>query len=447
MDVVLGLAVLGLLVWWFLARRRKRPEPSPQTRSFPPAAGRSPQVEYVRPQTPHEELGAPRERMPFASAGMRGPLFSYAGTGRGERIAGPYAVIDVETTGFSPQHGDRVIEIAVARVDAAGRIEDEYATLLNPQGRDTGAVFVHGLSNDSVRNAPLFAEVAGELLARLDGAVVVAHNAVFEERFLAAEFARAGIALPRMPALCTLWLGQRTFATPNHTLRTLARHAEIPLVDAHAALGDVRAVAQLLPRMLERHGGPLTYPCPVGVMPAVRTGTARPKTRAVELRKGSDGWMASLLARLPMTAGEANDAEASAYLDALSIALEDGKIVSEEAKLLAGLAGVAGLGAAQVAALNERLLESMREAAFEDQVLTVTELRQLRAAAKALGVSDYFDDLQPTIPTPRSALADDPAGKVPRAAPSGASARSPQRRCGHCRTPGHYRSTCPQLAA
>jgi DNA polymerase III epsilon subunit-like protein len=81
--------------------------------------------------------------------------------------------------GFSPGKGDRIIELAIARVDRNGRIEDEYATLLNPEGRDTGAVFVHGISNEAVRNAPLFSDVLADVLSRLDGAVIVAHNAVF----------------------------------------------------------------------------------------------------------------------------------------------------------------------------------------------------------------------------------------------------------------------------
>lgn len=387
--------------------------------------------------------------MPFAAPGMRGPLFVYGGPGSGRAGGhvhdGPYAVIDVETTGFSSAHGDRVIEIAVARVDAAGRIEDEYATLLNPQGRDTGPVFVHGISNDAVADAPSFAEVAGEVLARLDGAVVVAHNAVFEERFLAAEFARAGIATSPVPALCTLWLGRAVFDTPNHKLATLARHAGVPLVGAHAALGDVRAVAALLPQMLGRHRGPLAYDCPpAGLGASWPVGDVPPCTRAVELRKGTDGWMASLLARLPMSAADVADADADQYLDALATVLEDGKIVGEEARLLARLAGQAGMGAAQVAALNERFLEAMREAAFADDILTPAELRTLTATAKALGVPGYFDDL---VPNPPAAAV--PAGGMATTMPcaAGITAAVPQqRRCGHCRTAGHYRKTCPELA-
>src|SRR3954467_8132993 len=170
-------------------------------------------------------------------------------------VDAPYAVIDVETTGFSPAAGDRIVEVAIARVDAHGRIEDEYATLVDP-GRDVGPVFVHGISNTEVLGAPTFADIAGELLDRMDGAVVVAHNATFEERFLAAEFARMGLALPLNPALCSLWLARRTLQAPNHKLTTLARVTGLSTAGAHTALGDVRTVAALLPQMLAAHGEP-----------------------------------------------------------------------------------------------------------------------------------------------------------------------------------------------
>jgi DNA polymerase-3 subunit epsilon len=329
------------------------PTPSPSPSSRTPASrptdrpGPAPARAYTTPRPASAGATPARDRMPFASPGMKGTLFTYGGPAcRGSREhTGSYAVIDLETTGLAPTRGDRIIEIAVARVDADGRIEDEYATLINPEGRDTGPVFIHGISNDAVAKAPTFAEVAPELLARLDGAVVVAHNAPFEERFLGTELTRAGHTGMRMPALCTLWLGQQTFRTPNHKLGTLARAAGIPLVDKHAALGDVRAVAGLLPRMFDTYGQPVHYTSATFTGPrGTALGTVRPVTRAVELRKGTDGWMHSLMARLPMSASDVDDAAAEVYLDALAEALADGKIIGEEAKYLAKLAGSAGMG-------------------------------------------------------------------------------------------------------
>ncbi|WP_051549476.1 3'-5' exonuclease [Nocardioides sp. URHA0032] len=328
-------------------------------------------------------------------------MFRYGGATVRDGVEhfGPYAVIDFETTGLSPRR-DRVVEVAIARVDANGRIEDEFATLVNPV-RDVGPTFIHGITNAQVKNAPVFAEVAPELLARMSGAVVVAHNATFEEAFLAAELKRAGIDVVPVPALCTLWLGRQTFATPNYKLGTLARAGGVPLVDKHAALGDVRAVSRLLPQMTDRLSSPMRYSVKTPTWPP--TNPARPLpvvTRAVALRKGTDGWMHTLVSRLPGTGLAPDDAAAEAYLDALAEVLSDGRLTGEEADALAHLAGSAGMGGAQVIGLNERFLDGLKAAALEDDLLTAAEIRQLRTAAKALSLPDYYGDLQPTAPTP-----------------------------------------------
>ena len=65
-----------------------------------------------RPSGSPPRPAAPEERLPFAEPGMRGRLFHYGGDGPGFEVDAPYAVIDVETTGFSPASGDRIVEIA-----------------------------------------------------------------------------------------------------------------------------------------------------------------------------------------------------------------------------------------------------------------------------------------------------------------------------------------------
>lgn len=440
MEVLIFLLLIAAVIW--AVRRSRKPKPTqPGVAPSQPASKEASRTVAPVPRTETTNARPAGAGMRFAEPGRTGSLFSYGGPSRGRGYVhdGPFAVIDVETTGFSPGKGDRIIELAIARVDRNGRVEDEYATLLNPEGRDTGAVFVHGINNDAVRQAPLFSDVIGDVLARLEGTVVVAHNAVFEERFLAAELERAGIATPYFPALCSLWLGQQTFDTPNHKLGTLAQHAGIPLHDAHAALGDVRATAALLPLMLDRFGSGLEFghgPAS-GLSNPYRLGAVSPVTRAVSMRKGSDGWMASLMSRLPMSTEDVSDATAAAYLEAVASALEDGKIVGEEAKMLARIAGNGGMGAAQVRGLNERFLEMMREAALADHILTSTELADLNRAALALSSPDYFDDLAATASEAKSAGTQLTPGLTnPTRAP---------RKCGHCRTPGHYRSNCPDL--
>jgi DNA polymerase-3 subunit epsilon len=429
-GVAIGLMVLAggaLLVALLLSVRsgkKKRPAPAPRAAAAPRRAAapvpvtelettRMPPVQQAAaPATASPAVATPRSqpRPAFAEPGVRGSLFHYGGKGSGWELDAPFAVVDVETTGFSPRTGDRIVEIAIARVDARGRIEDEYATLVDP-GRDVGPVFVHGISNIDIRDAPRFADIAGDVLDRLDGAIVVAHNAVFEDRFLAAEFARAGIDVPTAPALCSLWLARRTMRTPNHKLRTLARYAGVSTADEHAALGDVRMVAALLPEMLALAGGPLRYPCAPAEMPLLDPGAA-PKTRAPELRRTADNWLASLMARLPRAVAEARDVDAQRYLDQLTAALEDGKIIGAEATALARLAGSAGLGVDQVVSLHRRFLDAVRDLALADDILTTVELRKLRTTADVLGLPGYFDELRPTSPQDLMARQRIPAPRV-----------------------------------
>ncbi len=104
-----------------------------------------------------------------------------------------YAVVDLETTGTSVE-ADEIVSLAVVRLDADGHELDRFASLVRPAGPiPPEATAVHGIDDASVAAAPGFAELARELLALLDGAVFVAHNADFDLPLLEHAFARAGI--------------------------------------------------------------------------------------------------------------------------------------------------------------------------------------------------------------------------------------------------------------
>lgn len=85
-----------------------------------------------------------------------------------------FAVIDVETTGFSKN--DRVIEIGVVQLDSTATVERTWETLVQPN-RDIPNSFVHKLTATDVVNAPHFEDIAGELAELLDGRTIIAHNA------------------------------------------------------------------------------------------------------------------------------------------------------------------------------------------------------------------------------------------------------------------------------
>ncbi|MFT8394640.1 PolC-type DNA polymerase III [Propionibacterium sp.] len=157
-----------------------------------------------------------------------------------------YAVLDLETTGFSPARGDRIVEIGIVSLDPAGDSEGEWGTLVNPQ-RNVGATRVHHITARDVVAAPTMAELAPQLIEVLRGRVLVAHNASFDVPFLTAELNRAGVHLPaaKLPQLCTMRLAPNFLVTPTRKLDDCCRAAGVSLVNAHSALGDARATAML----------------------------------------------------------------------------------------------------------------------------------------------------------------------------------------------------------
>ncbi|MEU5919230.1 DEDDh family exonuclease [Streptomyces sp. NPDC047141] len=153
-----------------------------------------------------------------------------------------YAVVDVETTGLA--RDDRIVSAAVYRLDAQGNVEDHWYTLVNPE-RDPGPVWIHGLTSDVLEGAPLFPEIAAEFAARLDGRVLVAHNAMFDWQMIAREYARAESAAPVRQRLCTIALAKElSLPLPNHKLESLAAHFGVVQQRAHHALDDARVLAE-----------------------------------------------------------------------------------------------------------------------------------------------------------------------------------------------------------
>ncbi|AJP01387.1 DNA polymerase III subunit epsilon [Streptomyces cyaneogriseus subsp. noncyanogenus] len=148
----------------------------------------------------------------------------------------------METTGLA--RDDRIISAAVYRLDARGGVEDHWYTLVNPE-RDPGPVWIHGLTSEMLQGAPLFRDIAEEFAARLDGRVLVAHNAVFDWQMIAREYARAKREAPVRQRLCTIALSKELgLPLPNHKLESLAAHFGVVQKRAHHALDDARVLAE-----------------------------------------------------------------------------------------------------------------------------------------------------------------------------------------------------------
>lgn len=325
----------------------------------------------------------------------RAALFALPGHRGFDLRHAPIIAIDVETTGLSID-GDRIVELAIVRVSASGEVQDEWTSLMNPGG-DVGPTFIHHVTNEMVADAPTFRDLVGDILPRLEGGIIVSHYATFEEGFLAAELSHIGIRLPSLPALCTLELTQDLHDPPNLRLETCCRTVGGSQEDTGGALGDARMKAALAALLLSAPTLDLRWPTTPPDLPRYQT-LANPRTRVTELRKGERGWMAGVIAKLPITTGHAEPIEAEAYLGMLGDVVADGKITGDEAKVLARQAGRAGLGAAELDELHRRFLSGLEIAALDDGVLSATELQQLQRVAQLLNQPNVFAHLAPDAP-------------------------------------------------
>jgi DNA polymerase III subunit epsilon len=163
-----------------------------------------------------------------------------------------FAVVDVETTGMRAGTSDRITEIAVVVV-SRGRREVVLDSLVNPGRPIPPAICaITNITNDMVRDAPTFAEVADQVLAALAGRVFVAHNARFDWGFIDAEVRRARDLVLDGPRLCTVRLARRLVkGVRSCGLDNLTQYFGFANSARHRAMGDALVTADLLDRLLQ----------------------------------------------------------------------------------------------------------------------------------------------------------------------------------------------------
>ncbi len=186
----------------------------------------------------------------FAQPGMIRDLAHYGSFDAPLTLDYDYVVIDVETTGFEPSKGARVIEFGAHRTRGDGEVVESFSTLINHGSSDTGAEFIHGISSDMLRGAPTFMEVWPAIQSIMSNAIVVAHNAAFDMSFMASEINIAGQSMQTIPGLCTYWLARQAFPdSPNHKLSTIAETLGVVNDQEHDAAADAMVVVKALPFM------------------------------------------------------------------------------------------------------------------------------------------------------------------------------------------------------
>jgi DNA polymerase-3 subunit epsilon len=163
----------------------------------------------------------------------------------------PLVFVDTETTGLSTRFGDRMVEIALVRF-RGDVMENFYTTLLNPERPiSPGAARIHGITDRDVRDAPRFGEVANQIRAEMENAVLVAHNAPFDLGFISNEFRIARVNSPANLAIDTLPLLRRFFRFRSNSLSRVADDLGLERETAHRALADVLTTRQVFEYIVE----------------------------------------------------------------------------------------------------------------------------------------------------------------------------------------------------
>ncbi|MCU7963466.1 3'-5' exonuclease [Shewanella sp. SW32] len=165
--------------------------------------------------------------------------------------ANTLVVLDFETTGLSPNQGDRAIEIGAVLIEN-GVITQRFSELMNPGFRISRFIEDYtGISNQMLRDAAPCNEVMARFADFIADHNLVAHNAAFDQRFLDVEFAQIRHRY-RGQFGCSLLVARRLYpAAPNHQLGTLVRYKQLPSDGTfHRALADAEMTGHLWLAML-----------------------------------------------------------------------------------------------------------------------------------------------------------------------------------------------------
>ncbi len=163
-----------------------------------------------------------------------------------------YAIIDIETTGGNP-YRDKITEIAVFVHDGK-RVVKEFTTLINPERRIPLFITrMTGITDEMVKHAPRFFEIAKDLVELTRDTVFVAHNASFDYNFIRNEFSSLGFDYARNH-ICTVKLSRKLLpGLSSYSLGRLCQALNISNNSRHRAAGDALATVKLFEMLLQKH--------------------------------------------------------------------------------------------------------------------------------------------------------------------------------------------------
>ena len=163
-------------------------------------------------------------------------------------------VLDTETTGLDPVKGDRLVEIGAIEIVNQVATGSTFHVLLNPEREVSEEAFrIHGHSRESLKNSPVFADIAGEFLAFIAKDPLVIHNAEFDVKFINSELLAAGRAtIPGERVTDTLALARRRHPGASNSLDALCDRYRIDRSRRikHGALLDAQILVDVYAELM-----------------------------------------------------------------------------------------------------------------------------------------------------------------------------------------------------
>ena len=163
-----------------------------------------------------------------------------------------FAIVDIETCGgrFNYPNG-RIIDICIVIHDGLS-VVDKFSTLINPECYISSFyTSISGITNEMVKDAPTFAQVARKIVEYTEDRTFVAHNVSFDYNFIHGEFTALGYHFERKK-LCTVQMSRKLMpGYKSYSLGKLCDQIGITINNRHRAEGDAIATAALFDRLLK----------------------------------------------------------------------------------------------------------------------------------------------------------------------------------------------------
>lgn len=303
-----------------------------------------------------------------------------------------FAFVDIETTGFSPQRGDKILEISIITTDLQGNILDEYETLINPC-RDVSAGQIHGITAQMVKDAPKIDEVLDDIIYHLKNKTIVGHNIDFDLRFLNHELSKYLKEEIHLVGICTLKLSKQIVpGLPSRKLESFCLYYDIDVPSNHSASCDCKATLELFHIFREKMLKEMqishflqSFSCPVCIQ--MRSEPAKisyKRSDAGSQAEKSKSRLMNMVLRLPVNLTDALPVQQ--YLNLLDDILADRLVTESETEMLFHFLDDFQISRQQALEIHLDYVRKLTRIYLFDNILTTVERNDLDVVSGLLGV-------------------------------------------------------------